>query len=166
MLEDKELLDYKKECLFQSLHRNLEWAKRTNEISTHAKSWCVAYWLIYVGSLVKEPSSSVTWLQICVGVLGVLFFLILDLTTHYYSYLWHRQNISLNKVLTRLPDMSREELQAVEPLPSETKIVLPRKKYLFILSMLTHETLLFFYFGLALIMVIVLVALRYFVGQA
>jgi hypothetical protein len=163
MLEDKELLHYKKECLFQSLERNLEWAKRTNEISIQAKNWCVAYWLIYVGSLVKEPNSNVTWLQICVGVLGVLFFLVLDTATHYYTYLWDQQKNGLHKVLTKLPDMSREELNAIEPLPSEAKVVLPRRKYFFILSMLTHETLLFFYLGLILIMLIVLTALRYLV---
>jgi hypothetical protein len=106
LLDDKELLNYRKECLFQALQRNLEWAKRTNEISTQAKNWCVAYWLIYVGSLVKESPTNITWLQICVGVLGVMFFLGLDVTTHYYSHLWHQQYNGLNKVLANLPSTS------------------------------------------------------------
>jgi hypothetical protein len=166
MLNDKELFDYKKECLFQSLQRNLEWAKRTNEISNHAKNWCVAYWLIYVGSLVKDSSPNVTLLQICVGVLGILFFLVLDAITHYYSYLWQQQRNGLNKVLVKLPDMNREELNAIEPLPSDTKVILPKRKFRLALSMLGHETLLFFYFGLSLMMLIVLIALRYFGRQA
>lgn len=162
MIEEKELFNFKKECLFQALQRNLEWAKRTNEIAMQAKKWCIAFWLIYVGFFVKETNLNITWLQVSIGILGIFFFLAWELTTHYYSALITEHRFTVNQHLTMLPKMTKEELLEFEPLPLSARYTLTRKKRtLRILSMLSHETLLYFYGGLAFFMLIVFYVIRY-----
>jgi hypothetical protein len=119
--------------------------------------------LIYVGILVKDSNVNVSWLQVFVGVLGVMFFFILDSLTHYYSHLWQRQRNELKKILIELPDLEIKELQAVDPF--EGKLLLEGKYRTFAL-MLKNETLIFFYFGLAIMMVFVLTAIKYFVQKS
>jgi len=162
MIEDKDLFNFRKECIFQALQRNLEWAKRTNEIALQSKKWCIAYWLIYVGFFVKETNPSITWLQVSIGVLGIFFFLAWEMITHYYSELITEQRFKLTQSLVMLPKMTKEELLEFEPLPTSAKYTLTRKmRILVILSMLGHETLLYFYFGLTFFMLIVFIVIRY-----
>jgi hypothetical protein len=161
MIEDKDLFNFKKECLFQALQRNLEWAKRTNEIAMQAKKWCIAYWLIYVGFFVKETTLNITWLQISIGLLGIFFFLAWELITHYYSELITQHTFKLNHALAQLPTMTRDALLEFNPMPTNLQYTWTRRKKTFvILSMLGHETLIYFYFGLALFMLIIFVAIK------
>lgn len=161
MLDDKDLFSFKKECLFQALQRNLEWAKRSNEISMQAKKWCIAYWLIYVGFFVKETNLKITWLQICIGLLGIFFFLAWELVIHHYSELIAKHRFTLNQYLVDLPTMTKEQLLTFAPMPVAAINTVTRKDRLIeILRMLSHETVLFFYVGLAFFMLVVFVVLR------
>lgn len=163
MIEYKDLFNFKKDCLFQALQRNLELAMRTNEIEMQAKKWCIAYCLIYVGFFVKEPTLNITWLQILIGVFGIFFFLAWELVTHYFTDALTQDRFKLNQSLALLPSLSREELLTFDPLPTQNQYALTRARKLFvILSMLGHETLLYFYFGLALFMLIALAAIRHY----
>ena len=162
MLDYKDLFNFKKECVFHALQRNLEWAKRTNEIALQAKKWCIAYWLIYVGFFVKETGVSVSWLQILVGLLGIFFFLAWELITHYYSELITQHRFNLHKLLGQLPNMTWEELLAFEPVPNAPQYTWTlKKKIRIIVSMLSHETLIYFYFGLAFFMIMVFAVMRH-----
>jgi len=162
MLDDRDLFTFKKECLFQALQRNLEWAKRTNEIAMQAKKWCIAYWLIYVGFFAKDTTLSVSWLQIAIGLLGICFFLAWELVTHYYSELITEHRFQINRSLSLLPNMTREDLLAFDPLPTAPQYTWTRKQRMrVIISMLSHETLIYFYFGLALFMLVVFFAIRH-----
>ena len=162
MLEDKDLFNYRKECLFQALQRNLEWAKWANEIAMEAKKWCIAYWLIYVGFFIKEATVKVTWLQIIIGLLGIFFFLSWEVISHYYSELIIQHRFKLNQALALLPRMTRDELLEFDPMafnPQHPRTI--TKKIFVILSMLGHETLLYFYFGLAFFMLLVFIVIKY-----
>jgi hypothetical protein len=162
MLEDKDLFNYRKECLFQALQRNLEWAKWANEIAMEAKKWCIAYWLIYVGFFVRDATVNVTWLQIIIGLVGIFFFLTWEMISHYYSELINRHRVKLNQALAELPRKTRDELLDFDPVPINTQYTRTRTKKIFvILSMVGHETLLYFYFGLALFMLIVFIVIKY-----
>jgi hypothetical protein len=162
MMQEQRLFDYKKECLFKALDRNLEWAKRTNEIALQAKRWCVAFWLIYVGLLVKDVGSQVGWVHVAFGILGIIFFLILDLMQHFYSELIQKSWYEINRQIVDLPSMGSQKLEAFEVLPTKPRHTYTRRrKFIIFLSMLQHETIWLFYGGLLLLMLVVFCALRY-----
>ena len=163
MIEGLDLFNFRKDCIFHALQRNLEWAKWTNEMAMQAKKWCIAYWLIYVGFFAKESGLRITWIQILVGLLGIFFFLAWEVVTHYYSEQITLHRFELHKLLSMLPQMSNDDLLILNPLPVQPSNTWTRaKKMSIILSMLRHETLLYFYFGLASFMLVVLLVLRYY----
>jgi hypothetical protein len=160
MIDEKDLFNYKKECLLHALQRNLQAGERSSELQ--AKKWCIAYWLIYVGFFVKERNLIVTWLEVGVGLLGIAFFLAWELVAHYYFELVTRHRFTLNRYSAALPKMTFQELLEFEPLSTSPQSTLTRKdKLILALSTLSHETLLFFYGGLAIFMLVVLLLVRY-----
>lgn len=163
MISHKDLFDFNKECLFKALERNLEWAKWTNEIAMQAKKWCIAFWLIYVGFFVKDTTLRITWLQISIGLLGIFFFLVWEVVSHYYGELITQHRFKLNEALALLPKLTTEQLLQPAQLPTSPQYTWSRKKKVrVILLMLGHETLLYFYLGLAALMILVLIAIRYY----
>src|SRR5436305_4634657 len=110
MIKDEDLFGFKKECLFHALQGNREWGSKIYETSKQSKQWCIAFWLIYVGFFVKEANSQITWLQIVIGVLGIFFFLALDLTAHYFIEIVAHEGLKIDKSLNLLPKMTKEEL--------------------------------------------------------
>jgi len=161
--EESRLYEHRKESLVHALNRNLEWAKRTNEIALQVRRWCIAFCLIFFGFLIKDHPITIRWFHFVIGITGITFFMLLDLLQDYYAELISQHRFTLNKTMHQLPMMSVDELKTVTVLPlGLTAPLTGLKKVRILLSMILHETLLFFYGGLFTLTIGLLFALEYF----
>lgn len=146
-----------------ALNRNLEWAKRTNEIALQICRWCIAFCLIFFGFLVKDQAITIRWFHFVIGITGITFFMSLDLLQDYYADLISQHRFMLNKTMHLLPMMDVDELKTVTALPLELNVQWTGwKKVRKLFSMMLHETLMFFYGGLFTLTIGLLLALNYF----
>ena len=161
--EETILYENRKESLIHALNRNLEWAKRTNEIALQVRRWCIAFCLIFFGFLVKDQAITIRWFHFVIGISGITFFMFLDLLQDYYAELISQHRFTLNKTMHHLPMMGVDELKTVTALPLRLNVQRTGcKKVRILLSMMLHETLMFFYVGLFTLTIGLLLALDYF----
>jgi len=80
--EKEKLIEFKKDCLLQEYQTALEWDTQANQHSLQFRKWCVTFWLIYIGLLIKKDwYTTITITHMVVGILGIFFFWVLNLIT-------------------------------------------------------------------------------------
>lgn len=159
----EKLYEHRKECYFFAFKRNFEWSKKTNEIALQIRKWCIAFWLIFFGFLIKEDEATIHWFHFIIGVSGVVFFMSLDVLQQYYEEILSDHRYILNKEMLTLPELDVEVLKNLKPLPIEPVVKWSRlKKIKVYISKVKNETILYFYSGLLLFTVGLLLFFRHY----
>ena len=158
---EERLYTNRKDFTLHALNRNFEWAKKTNEIALQVRKWCIAFCLLFFGFLVKEKDIDIRWFHFIIGISGIVFFMSLDILQQYYNEILNYHRLELSQLMNELPEMNVDELRRSSII--EKKIFWNRRKKLKVyLGKVFNETILYFYGGLALLTMSLLLSLHLF----